>query len=59
MFGIECERRLCIFRHERRNSDEEESDDESDNDDTDDDTMEVDVEEIKPVLEKLEEAFEN
>ena len=57
MFGTECERRLCMFRHEGRNGDEEESDDESDNEDTDDDTMEVDVEEIKPVLEKLEEAF--
>ena len=52
MFGAECERRLCMFRHEGRNGDEEESDDESDNDDTDD------VEEMKPVLEKLEEAFE-
>ena len=58
MFGLGCERTLCMFRHEGKNEDDEESDSDSDSNDTDDDDMEVDVEEIKPVLEKLEEAFE-
>ena len=56
MFGLGCERTLCMFWHEGKNEDDEESDSDSDN--TDDDNMEVDVEDIKPVLEKLEEAFE-
>ena len=60
-FGKACERILCMYKHERRNSDENDdndgSDDESESDDSDDE-LEVDIEELKPVLGKLEEAFE-
>ena len=41
-----------MYKHKNRNGDEE-----SDGD-GDDNSINVDVEEIKPVLEKLEEAFE-
>ena len=58
-FGNVCERTLCMYKHEDRNDEEDENDEESDSDcDDDDDSVNVDVEGIKPVLEKLEEAFE-
>ena len=57
-FSSGCERLLCMYRHEGDNAAEDDTDDESDDGDADDDSMDVDVAEIKPVLEKLEEAFE-
>ena len=59
-FGKGCERLLCMYKHEfdkNEEDDDSESDDSSDDSD-DDGSEEIDVEELKPVLGKLEEAFE-
>ena len=45
-----------MFKHKIRNGDEDQSDEESDGDD---DSINVDVEEIKPVSEKLEKLSVN
>ena len=56
-FGNGCERLLCMFKHEIDKSEEDDDSESDDNsDDSDDDgSEEIDVEELKPVLGKLEE----
>ena len=46
-----------MYKHEDRNDDDDDSEHEDDSD-SDDESMEVNVEELQPVLGKLEETFE-
>ena len=55
-FGKGCERLLCMYKHEDQiDDDDDESEDDSD---SEDESTEINVEELKPVLGKLEETFE-
>ena len=64
-FGNNCERNLCMYRHEESVGEEcdDDDDDSSDKSDDDDDTTSndegINFEEIKPALEKFKQAVEN
>ena len=53
-FGKTCERLMCMYKH---NDDNDENDD-KDGDDNESDCSEVDMENLKPVLEKVKKAVE-
>ena len=59
-YGQSCERKLCMFRHGEAIDEEDENDEESD--DSDDQKFisdGVDVEKIKPLMEKFKKAVDN
>ena len=57
-FGKGCEKTLCTYKHESINGEEVETVESDADSDSDDESIDLDVEDIKPVVEKLEEAFE-
>ena len=63
MFGNDCERILCMFKHEKHVPDDEESEDEESDDDENDEVTEEDestiyIKDLEPSLIKVEEAME-
>ena len=57
-FGRHCERKFCMFKHEDINEEECETDDDSD-EDVNIDINGIDLNKIKPVLEKFKKSVEN
>ena len=57
-FGINCERKLCMFKHEENDEEDCEIDDDSD-DDVDIVIDGIDLNKISPVLDKFKKAVEN
>ena len=69
-FGRNCERNLCMFKHEESGEECDNDNDSNDHDDDDDDddnenddeilgNDRINIEEIKPALEKCKQAVEN
>ena len=67
MFGNDCERILCKFRHEEHHPDEEDRDDVDSDEDQDENDNEKDeinyintvhIKDLEPILRKVEEAIE-
>ena len=54
-FGKSCERKMCMYRHDDA---KEESDDEDESESSDDEEEDESLEELKPVLKKIQEAVD-
>ena len=58
-YGKQCERKLCMFKHENPEEEESETDSDGENDEVDIGVNGMDLNKIKPVLEKFKKAVDN